>query len=67
MKRRWTEKEIKYLKDNYKMMFYCDIANMLKRTNYAIRKKSYNIGLRPPNKMFLRDQSKVNNPKLTLG
>ena len=43
---RWTKEEIKYLKENYKVTFYSDIAKCLGRTHDAVTSMATKIGLK---------------------
>lgn len=42
---RWTNEEEKYLIDNYMNMMYCDIAEVLNKTEGAIRAKCFELNL----------------------
>lgn len=43
--KKWNKEEEKYLKDNYNIMQYCDIAKYLNRSEGAIRAKCFDLGL----------------------
>lgn len=64
--KRWTEEEINILKENYKTLFYKDIAKMIKRTPDAIKIKARELKLkkdRTLSKMWSKEDDKflINN------
>lgn len=46
-RKKWTKEEIKFLKENYKMMFFLDIAKNLKRTLGSVESKARELNLKP--------------------
>jgi len=44
--RRWTEEEVKFLKENYKKMECLEIAMILNRSVTSVAQKAKNLGLK---------------------
>lgn len=57
----WTKEEKKYLKENYKTMFYSDIAEHLNKTHCSVRKMAFRVGLKSGNRGRPKYQDGENN------
>ena len=60
-KARWTEKDKKYLKDNYKIKFYPEIAEHLNKTWKAVECKALRMGFKVGHRAKGRCQQGENN------
>ena len=58
---KWTKEELRYLRDNYKNMFYSDIADYLNRTLKSVNLKAFRLKLNPGPRGRPRNQKEDKN------
>ncbi len=58
---KWTKEEEKYLKSNYKTMFYSDIAEAIKKSNRAVNNKAWRLGLKSGHRTRITNREGENN------
>lgn len=58
---RWTEEEVEYLREKYKIMFYLDIAEHLGRSHKSVKMKAKRLVLKCGNRRRKINQKQENN------
>lgn len=58
---RWTKKEVEYLKDNYKVKFYSEIAQDIGKSEKSVSDKAYRMKLKSGPRGQGRDQKGSKN------